>query len=429
MKNRAAVLRISACAVSALALSPAHARAQSCFLDITRPLLDPTPWSASCEPASTVAGGASINLLEGKPDCKPDAAAPCFEDPGIEVHLTDPLPKEGDANPPSCFPAGKPHEWAHMGFANIHKSCFRALSQADHKQIAAWAKQDFRPGDMCRMDEFGEQALDKKDDFFRTEDKGPALWAARFGSEYPSDPKTKPGSPAEAIYAGFHKALDATDSCIEAVNPGLASRVRQAMGVEFRAGTGSVFRPSIECAQQQAYKCEGAPSVCEAARAQLEPMFRQGLDPIRQDEGYSTLRKNKCAPAHPHGTILGSVDATNLVDGAVAKGSPKIRIFNPTALFGQGAQGASTLFHEFLHAAGAQADKDHNHGTEDDDIKIPATDQVYACQALAFTPLFEHISDAQLESACLKCADESHADLCRKGRDFIESRMKCRVSK
>lgn len=406
------------------------ARAQSCFLDLTRPLIDPTPWSARCEPDSTVAGGASINLLDAKPDCRPHVALPCFEEPGIEVHFTDPLPKEGDFSPPSCFPPGKPHEWAHMGFANINRSCFRALSKSDQKQIADWAKQDFHSGDLCRMDEFGEQALDKTDNLFKSDEKGPVIWAARFKAEYPSTaPKGLPGSPAEAIYVGFRKALAATDTCLESVNPGLASRVRQAMGVEFRADTGSVFRPSIECSQQEAYQCDGPQSACDAAKKSLEPVFRSGLDPVRQDDGYATLRKLKCAPAHPHGTILGGVDAANLVSGAVAMGSPKIQIFNPTALFGEGAQGASTLFHEFLHAAGAQEGPDHNHGTKDDDIQIPAIDQVYACQALAFTPLFEHLSAAQLESACLKCADESHAALCRRGHDFIENRMKCRSSR
>jgi hypothetical protein len=389
-------------------------RPSECFLSLERPQPDRARWESACG-GRQGEHGTAINRLDAIRRCD-RRDSPCLPPPGIAVPLSaGPYPLELPTTLPACYPAG-PREWAPIGFVDFHRSCFRALSTRDRGRLRSWSRRPVSGGEACQLDKFGDLATDPRTGgLARTPEHVP--WADRFLDEYPVQ-----GSAAEAIYEAFRRARDTSQRCLSQLNPNLNSRVRQAMGIEPR-GTQppESYRPAIDCRDQDAYFCPVPRDECERLRIQLSDGYEEGR---LGESGRAALAQRECRPAHPPGQTLGSIDGANLRQDDVAKGSPRIHIFNATALYDSTAHGASTVLHEFLHAAGAHDGRDHNHGTRDNEV--PPGDQVYACQAIVFSAFFDGIPGADLKRACLTCASPEKAHLCS-DRDSDLQRLGCRV--
>jgi hypothetical protein len=382
-----------------------EALAAGCFVEVHRPLAEPAPWGARCGP-STVEG-LSVNLLDRLPACGAHDK-PCAETPGIEIKFPTVDPQEGSISPPSCFAPGA-RESVRLGWANFGRSCFRGLAATDPTRIQKWSKSVMSESMHCDFMEMGHESHSPD------QGGGAKAWAEGMPRKYGSKLTPQGGSAAQAIYASFGKALSAADGCLNEVNPALATRVRQAMGAGYRSG-GGVFRPMIECMEQEAFQCNTPPEGCESVKATLQKAYEEPTGENR-DTYANRIRAMGCKPAHPEGTVLGAIDAANLKPGAVAEGSPRLQIFNPTAA-SAGPRLSSTLFHEFLHAAGARESGAHNHGTTESEV--PAGDQVYGCQALAFQAFFEKISADDLRRACELCAAPARKTFCQKSEAELQ---------
>jgi hypothetical protein len=328
---------------------------------------------------------------------------------------------------PACLPPGKP-DWVRIGNAMYHRSCFRMLPDLpDRKELADW-RDDVRktlppkdPSSVCRLNEFGAIELGTRGALPLVPHE--QIWAENFTRDYPAR-GIHPRTAAEAIHTSFREVLMAVDTCLEKINHEYAARMRMAMAVTPRPGKrrgapGKIYLPYIGCGEQIALECE--PEYCERAQGELW----RGFDPAKNEDGPGALEdalrglmsEGHCRPAHAPGTTLGSTDTANLRPGDVCDGSPRIDLFNATARFANTALGGpSTLFHEFLHAAGVPDSPGHNHGTKEDEL--PAGDSVYACQAVAFQAFFKGISDDELRDACIQCAgsviEKAHCFLGRK---------------
>lgn len=291
-----------------------------------------------------------------------------------------------------------------MGYAHFHRSCFRTLSDSDSQNLRSLSE---RARGECRYDFFGSRGQDSSGRAVRDflEQNPPAF--------------ATPSTSAEAIYASFREVIESTNSCLIQLNPALAERVLQAMGVHPRGSGEPNFRPAIECEEQMAFECDGKAERCEGVRDGLAASYRARNEGF-EEELRHVLRDMNCRPAHGHGAFLGSIDAGALAEGQLLRGSPHIRIYNPTALFNRpGASGRSTLFHEFLHAAGASAIAQHNEGAHENEL--PEGDQVYACQAVVYRSFFDRLAPAQLRAACALCADAAHQGICARPARWFES--------
>lgn len=398
--------------------SSAPAHAYSCRVEVVRTAPDNAPWDMSCggrslppPPRHSVNQLGAIPVCGSSPTCAscppPPPLAPTRVPTGL---VTLPEPRTGL---PPCV-RSPADEWVEWGFVNLHRSCFRTLAPSDRVDLGGFSAHltaTNPAGTSCALRRFEGASTAVVPD--------QQTWADEFRQDYPDRAAPIP-NPGASVYEAFHDAIDANDQCLDRLNPGLARRIRQGMGIERRGSGSRVVRPQVSCSEHEVYACR---TQDKDACARLQDELGRAYGEEGSVANHPQLFRHECERVSLGSSLLGLTEGP-IVPGRVVAGSPRIHLFDTTGRYHTHAQSAATVLHEFLHAAGGLTVPTHNHGALAGGAP-PPRDQVYACEAIAFARAYPALAGPALERACEDCADSAHRRLCWGGVPALLS-MGCR---
>jgi len=278
--------------------------------------------------------------------------------------------------------------WSVLDGVEYHESCFSSLSAPDRAQITEWTKRPSVAGSpQCRLEAFGTN-LPPKRAMFRDD----------------------PATTAQSLSISMRHVIAVNDKCLKALNPDLSDRMRQALGKAPRPGSMEVIPPRIQCSERASFSCplteEKGCDTLSSLRLTTAQKYREG------DLSAPKVSGKECSRAPNF--FLAMADVTGQVPGQVVPGAAMIDVYEATPRFHEARSAAATLFHEFLHSAGAKASPAHNHGLADPATAATSADQVYACEAVAFSAAAPVATEDQLKALCRTCASSDRLRLCDK---------------